>query len=71
MAELKAKYTLLHDTVVRYALCSEETPFIVSVFLPYNRWDLSAFVFPPNVETGAKVRVQAVLETTGEDVVNV
>jgi hypothetical protein len=48
---------------------SKESPFIVSVLLPYNKWDLSSFVF--SLKSGAKIRVQVVLEITKEEVVNV
>lgn len=46
MAELKAKYTLLHDTVMRYAVYQRGDMF-THASTSYLKWDPSYFSFSP------------------------
>lgn len=49
---------------------SAETPYVVSLFPTYNEWDFSSLLFPPNVESEARIRVQVALEMIREDTVS-
>ena len=53
MAELKAKYTLLHDTVMRYAIyqCGD---ILTHASTSYLKWDPSYFSFSPK-QTETKI----------------
>ena len=61
VAELKAKYTLLHDTVRRYAVywCGN---ILNHIYIPHLWWDLSCFVFPLQSDPEARIWAEVVWE---------